>query len=103
MPELGIQADMEIHLKKISRITEGQYIDIEAKPSMGVEEFERQLSRSVRIVAPTNNRERIISLFYRGIYWINGFISAHTLSTLIPSMVLFSIFFSFTMRWFFHK
>jgi hypothetical protein len=103
IPELGIQADMKIHLKKISRMTEGQYIDIEAKPGMGIEEFERQLSRSVRIVAPTNTRERVISLFYRGIYWINGFISAHALSTLIPSMVLFSIFFSFTMRWFFHK
>jgi len=101
--ELGIQTDMEVHLKKISRMTEGQYINIEAKPGMGIEEFERQLSRSVRIVAPTNTRERFISLLYRGIYWINGFISTYTLSTLIPSIVLFSIFFSFTMRWFFHK
>jgi hypothetical protein len=103
MAELGIQADLQIHLKKISHMTEGQYIDIEAKPGMGIEEFERQLSRSVRIAVPTNTRERVISLLYRGIQWMSGFIGTHTFATLVPSMVLFSIFFSFTMRWFFLK
>ncbi len=101
MTELGIQSDMEAHLKKISQATEGQYISIEAKPGMGIEEFERQLSKSVRMVVPTNTRERILSLLYRGIRWINGFISTHMSATLIPSMILFSIFFTFVMKWFF--
>ncbi len=103
MAELGIQEDMEIHLKKISHLTEGQYIDIEAKPGMGIEEFERQLSRSVRIAVPTNTRERVISFLYRGIQWMNGFIRTHTFATLVPSMLVFSIFFTFAMRWFFHR
>jgi len=103
MAELGIQSDMEAYLKKISQTTEGQYIRIEAKPGMGIEEFERQLSKSVRMVVPTNTRERILSLLYRGIRWINGFISTHMSATLIPSMILFSIFFTFAMKWFFRK
>lgn len=103
MAELGVQANMEIHLKKISNITEGQYINIEAKPGMGIEEFERQLSRSVRIAVPTNTRERVISLLYRGIQWMNRFIGTHTFVTLVPSMIVFSIFFTFAMRWFFHR
>ncbi|NIS61603.1 MAG: VWA domain-containing protein [Proteobacteria bacterium] len=101
--ELGVQSDMGVHLTNISEMTEGQYISIEAKPGMGIEEFERQLSRSVRIAVPTNTRERVISFLYRSIHWINGFILTHTLSTLVPSMVVFSIFFTFAMRWFFHK
>jgi hypothetical protein len=103
MAELGIQEDVEVHLKKISRLTEGQYIDIEAKPGMGIEEFERQFRRSVRIAVPTNTRERVISLLYRGIQWMNGFIGTHTFATLVPSMLVFSIFFTFAMRWFFHR
>lgn len=103
MAELGFQADTQTHLRKISRLTEGQYIDIEAKPGMGIEEFERQLSRSVRIAVPTNTRERVISLLYRGIQWMNGFIRTHTFATLVPSMFVFSIFFTFAMRWFFHR
>ena len=103
MTELGMQSDMAAHLKKISRTTEGQYIRIEAKPGMGIEEFERQLSKSVRMVAPTNTRERILSLLYRGIRWIDAFISTHMSTTLIPSLILFSIFFTFAMKWFFRR
>ena len=103
MAELGIQSDMETHLKKISRTTEGQYISIEAKPGMGIEEFERQLSKSVRMAVPTNTRERILSFLYRGIRWIDEFISTHMSATLIPSMILFSIFFTFVMKWFFRQ
>ena len=101
--EPGIQLDMEAHLRKISRSTEGQYLSIEAKPGMGIEEFERQLSKSMRIVAPTNTRERLISLLYRGIDRIHEFVSAHMSATLIPSMILFSIFFVFVMKWFFQR
>jgi Mg-chelatase subunit ChlD len=101
--ELGMQLDMEVHLRKITERTAGQYISIEAKPGTGIEEFERQLSKSVRMVVPTNTRERILSLLYRGIRWINGFISTHMSATLIPSMVLFSIFFTFVMKWFFRQ
>jgi hypothetical protein len=101
--EPGVQLDMEAHLKKISRSTEGQYISIEAKLGMGVEEFERQMSRSIRIVAPTNTRERILSLFYRSLDRINEFISAHMSATVIPTVILFSIFFVFAMRWFFQR
>jgi hypothetical protein len=101
--EPGVQLDMEVHLKKISRSTEGQYISIEAKPGMGVEEFERQMSRSIRIVAPTNTMERILSLFYRSLDRINEFISAHMSATVIPTVILFSIFFVFAMRWFFQR
>ena len=103
MAELGIQFDMEAHLRKISRSTEGQYISIEAKPGMGIEEFERQFSKSMRIVAPTNTRERLLSLLYRSIDRINGYISTHMSATIIPSIILFSIFFIFAMRWFFQK
>ena len=103
MAELGIQLDMEVHLRKISQRTEGQYINIEAKPGMGVEEFERQLSKSIRIVVPTNTRERFLSLLHRSIHRINGFISAHMSATLIPFMILFFVFFRFAMRWVFHK
>jgi hypothetical protein len=101
--ELGDQSDMEVQLRKISRSTEGQYIRIESKPGMGIEEFERQFHRSMRIVAPTNTRERILSFFYRSIDRINGFISTHMSATLLPSMILFSVFFVFTMKWFFRK
>ena len=101
--EPGIQLDMEAHLRRISRSTEGQYISIEAKPGMGIEEFERQLSKSMRIVAPTNTRERLLSLLYRSIDRINGFISTHMSATLIPSTILFSIFFVFAMKWFFQR
>jgi hypothetical protein len=101
--ELGMQVDMEGHLKKISRSTEGQYIRIEAKPGMGIEEFERQLRKSMRVVAPTSARERILSLFHRCIGRINAFISAHMSATFIPSMILFSIFFVFAMKWFFGR
>ena len=103
MVELGIQSDMEAHLKKITKRTEGQYIRIEAKPGMGIEEFERQLSKSMRIVAPTNTKERLLSLLYRGIDRINEFVSANMSATVIPSMILFSIFFVFTMKWFFQR
>ena len=101
--EPGVQLDMEAHLRKISRSTEGQYISIEAKPGMGIEEFERQMSKSMRIVAPTNTRERLLSLFYRSLDRINEFISAHMSATIIPTVILFSIFFVFAMRWFFQK
>ena len=101
--EPGVQLDMGAHLKKISRSTEGQYISIEAKPGMGVEEFERQMSKSMRIVAPTNTIERLLSLFYRSLDRINGFISAHMSATVIPTVILFSIFFVFAMRWLFQK
>ena len=103
MAEMGIQSDMGDHLRKISKITEGQYISIEAKPGTGIEEFERQLSKSVRMVVPTNTTERFLSFLYRGIHRINGFISTHMSATLIPSMILFSIFFTFAMKWFFGK
>lgn len=101
--EPGAQLDMEAHLRKISRSTEGQYISIEAKPGMGIEEFERQMSKSIRIIAPTNTRERLLSLFYRSLDRINEFISAHMSATIIPTVILFSIFFVFVMRWFFQR
>ena len=103
MAELGMQLDMEVHLRKITERTAGQYISIEAKPGTGIEEFERQLSKSIRVVAPTNTRERFLSLLYRGIHWINGIVSTHMSATLIPSMILFFIFFRFAMRWVFQK
>ena len=101
--EPGVQLDMEAHLRKISRRTAGHYLSVEAKPGMGIEEFERQMSKSMRIVAPTNTRERIISLLYRGIDRINEYVSAHMSATVIPTMVLFSIFIFFAMRWFFQR
>jgi hypothetical protein len=101
--ESGSQLDMEDHLRKISRSTEGQYISIEAKPSMGIEEFERQVSKSMRIVAPTNTRERLLSFLYRSIDRINEFVSTHMSATIIPTMVLFSIFIFFSMRWLFQR
>lgn len=101
--ESGSQLDMEDHLRKISRSTEGQYISIEAKPSMGIEEFERQVSKSMRIVAPTNTRERLLSFFYRGIDRINEFVSTHMSVTVVPTMVLLSIFIFFSMRWLFQR
>jgi len=103
MAELGMQLDMEAHLRKITERTAGQYFSIEAKPGTGIEEFERQLSKSIRVVAPTNTRERLLSLFYRGVHRINGFVSTHMSATLIPSMILFFIFFRFAMRWVFQK
>ena len=101
--ESGNQLDMEDHLRKISRSTEGQYISIEAKPSMGIEEFERQVSKSMRIVAPTNTRERLLSFLYRGIDRINEFVSTHMSVTVVPTMVLLSIFMFFSMRWLFQR
>ncbi len=101
--EPGTQLDMEHHLRKISRSTEGQYISIEAKPSMGIEEFERQVSKSMRIVAPTNTRERLLSFLSRSIDRINEFVSAHMSATIIPTMVVFSIFIFFSMRWLFQR
>ena len=101
--ELGMQLDMEVHLRKITERTAGQYISVEAKPGTGIEEFERQLSKSIRVVAPTNTRERLLSLLYRGIHWINEIVSTHMSATLIPSMILFFIFFRFAMRWVFQK
>ena len=103
VPEPGAQLDMEAHLRKISRETAGHYLIVEAKPGMGIEEFERQMSKSMRIVAPTNTRERLLSFFYRSIDRINEFVSAHMSTTLIPTMVLFSIFVFFAMRWFFQR
>jgi Mg-chelatase subunit ChlD len=101
--ELGMQVDMAGQLRKITRRTEGQYIRIEAKPGMGIEEFERQLRKSMRVVAPTSTRERILSLFYRYIDRINAFVLTHMSTTFIPSMILFSIFFVFAMKWFFRR
>ncbi len=101
--ELGMQVDMAGNLRKISRSTEGQYIRIEAKPGMGIEEFERQLRKSMRVVAPTSARERILSLFYRYIGRINAFVSANMSATFIPFMILFSIFFVHAMKWFFRR
>jgi hypothetical protein len=101
--EPGSQLDMEDHLRKISRSTEGQYISIEAKPGMGIEEFERQVNKSMRIVAPTNTRERLLSFLYRSIDRINEFVSAHMSATIIPTMVVFSIFIFFSMRWLFQR
>ncbi len=103
MAEVGVQLNMEAHLRKITERTAGQYISIEAKPGTGIEEFERQLSKSIRVVAPTNIRERLLSLLYRGIHWTNGFVSTHMSATLIPSMILFFIFFRFAMKWVFQK
>jgi hypothetical protein len=103
MAELGIQLDMGDHLRKITQSTEGQYITIEAKPGMGIEEFERQFSKSIRMVAPTNTKERLISLLYRSIHRINGFISTHMSATIVPSIILFFIFFVFAMKWLFQK
>ncbi|UCD72319.1 MAG: VWA domain-containing protein [Syntrophobacterales bacterium] len=103
MAEQGIQLDMGTNLQKITQKTAGQYIRIEAKPGMGIEEFERQFSKSMRIVAPTNTKERILSLLYRSGRWVNGFISTHMSATIIPSIILFSIFFIFSMKWFFRK
>ena len=62
MAEVGMQLDMEVHLRKITERTAGQYFSVEAKPGTGIEEFERQLSKSIRVVAPTNTRERLLSL-----------------------------------------
>ncbi len=103
MPEVGIKSDMGAHLKKIAQKTEGQYISIEAKPGMDIEEFERQFSRSMRMVAPTNTKERLFSLLYQSIHRINTFVSTHMSATIIPSMILFSIFLVFAMRWLFQK
>jgi hypothetical protein len=103
MAELGIQLDMGDHLRKITQSTEGRYLTIEAKPGMGVEEFERQFSKSIRMVAPTNTKERLISLLYQSIHRINVFISTHMSATIVPSIVLFFIFFVFAMKWLFQK
>ena len=103
MSEAAIQSDTGAHLKEIAQKTEGQYINIEAKPGMGIEEFERQFSRSIRMVAPTNTKERLLSLLYQGIHRINTFISTHISATIIPSMIFFFIFFVFAMRWLFQK
>jgi hypothetical protein len=101
--EPGVKLDMEVHLRKISRRTAGHYLSVEAKPGMGIEEFERQMSKSMRIAAPTNTRERLLSFFYRSIDRINEYVSAHMSTTLIPTTVLFSIFIFFAMRWFFQR
>jgi Mg-chelatase subunit ChlD len=103
MAEPGIQLDMEAHLRRITRGTEGQYISVEAKPSMTIEEFERQLRKSVGMAVPASTGERFFSLLYQGIDWINGFISTHMAGTIIPSVILFFIFFIFAMKWFFRK
>ena len=103
MAEPGIQLDMEAHLRRITRGTEGQYISVEAKPSTTIEEFERQLRKSVGMAVPASTGESLLSLLYRGIDWINGFISTHMAGTIIPSVILFSIFFIFAMKWFFRK
>lgn len=103
MAEPGIQLDMEAHLRRITGSTEGQYISVEAKPSMTIEEFERQLRKSVGMAVPASPGERLLRLLYRGIDWMNGFISTHMSGTIFPSMILFSIFFIFAMKWFFRQ
>jgi len=103
MVEPGIQLDMEAHLRRITGSTEGQYISVEAKPSMTIEEFERQLRKSVGMAVPASAGERLLSFLYQGIDWIHGFISTHMSGTIIPSVILFFIFFIFAMKWFFRK